>query len=158
LLTLRTLCSLHALTGNTVLKQTAWIVRLLFLFNSRLGALGFLVTDDFSGNFGIKDQREVLKWVARNIRNFGGDPSSITVFGGWLTPPPQMKLFILILPHSVRERRSAVDWSSLGLSVECRLIPQGNHAEQPFLLGIQGGTQGSSSRRRVGLASRMRLL
>jgi carboxylesterase type B len=47
----------------------------------RLGALGFLVLDGLEGNYGIEDQRQVLRWVQKNIKNFGGDPNSVTVFG-----------------------------------------------------------------------------
>jgi len=57
--------------------------------NYRLGALGFLAEsalsgespDHISGNYGIEDQQEALKWVRRNIRAFGGDPQRVTVFG-----------------------------------------------------------------------------
>ena len=49
--------------------------------NRQLGAKGFLYLeelfgDDFGpGNLGIQDLIEVLNWVARNIRHFGGDPA-----------------------------------------------------------------------------------
>lgn len=43
--------------------------------NYRLGPLGFLSTEDENcpGNFGLKDQVMVLKWVQANIKQFGGD-------------------------------------------------------------------------------------
>ncbi len=51
--------------------------------NYRLGALGFLVSvdDGLYGNYGLQDQRFCLEWVQRNIRGFGGDPGSVTLFG-----------------------------------------------------------------------------
>ncbi|KAL3282793.1 hypothetical protein HHI36_005959 [Cryptolaemus montrouzieri] len=52
-------------------------------FNYRLGVLGFLSTldDEAPGNYALKDQVAVLKWVHRNIRSFNGDPDRVTIFG-----------------------------------------------------------------------------
>ena len=55
----------------------------------RAGALGFLAhpelskesPDGHSGNYGILDQIFALQWIQRNIKNFGGDPSKVTIFG-----------------------------------------------------------------------------
>ncbi|XP_066438783.1 fatty acyl-CoA hydrolase precursor, medium chain-like isoform X1 [Eleutherodactylus coqui] len=49
----------------------------------RLGILGFLSTTDnqLSGNYGLKDQVAALQWIQENIAAFGGDPSSVTIFG-----------------------------------------------------------------------------
>ncbi|HEU4618275.1 MAG TPA: carboxylesterase/lipase family protein [Gammaproteobacteria bacterium] len=54
----------------------------------RLGPFGFLAHPDLtkesgkgSGNYGLLDQIEGLKWVKQNIAKFGGDPSRVTVFG-----------------------------------------------------------------------------
>lgn len=58
--------------------------------NYRLGPLGFfshplLSSEDkqngVSGNYGLMDQIFALQWVQKNIRNFGGDPNNITIFG-----------------------------------------------------------------------------
>ena len=55
----------------------------------RTGALGFMAHPELTkedpnghcGNYGILDQIYALQWVQRNIRNFGGDPTNVTIFG-----------------------------------------------------------------------------
>ncbi|QOY87918.1 carboxylesterase/lipase family protein [Paludibaculum fermentans] len=56
--------------------------------NHRVGALGFLNLAALggapyaeSGNVGLLDIVAALEWVRANIRNFGGDPGNVTVFG-----------------------------------------------------------------------------
>ena len=57
--------------------------------NYRLGLLGFLDLSSlpdgkdyaYSGNLGILDQVEALRWVKRNIAAFGGDPTNVTIAG-----------------------------------------------------------------------------
>ena len=57
--------------------------------NYRLGLLGFLDLSQLpdgkefsrSGNLGILDQVEALRWIRRNIAAFGGDPENVTIFG-----------------------------------------------------------------------------
>ena len=56
--------------------------------NYRLGALGLLShpsldaeQGEASGNNMFRDQQLALEWVAKNIKNFGGDESAVTVFG-----------------------------------------------------------------------------
>ena len=56
-------------------------------FNHRLNILGYLDLSDYgekywnSGNRGMEDIVEALKWVKRNIEVFGGDPDNVTLFG-----------------------------------------------------------------------------
>lgn len=48
----------------------------------RLGALGFLQNRQGElANLGLLDQIEALRWVHRNIDDFGGDPTNVTLFG-----------------------------------------------------------------------------
>ncbi len=61
----------------------------LVTINYRLGALGFWAHPALtaesehgsSGNYGLLDQIEALRWVKRNITAFGGDPGRVTIFG-----------------------------------------------------------------------------
>lgn len=61
----------------------------LVSINYRLGVFGFLThpeltaesPDHVSGNYGILDQIESLKWIKKNIAQFGGDPDNVTIFG-----------------------------------------------------------------------------
>ena len=70
------------------LKQLAKRDVVVVSINYRLGPLGFLRLDEVtqgqihsSGNEGLIDQRNAIKWVKENISSFGGDPNNITIFG-----------------------------------------------------------------------------
>jgi len=55
--------------------------------NYRLGVFGFMYLGDLgpayktSGNNGLLDLIQALKWVKANIKRFGGDPGRVTVMG-----------------------------------------------------------------------------
>ena len=61
----------------------------LVTINYRLGMFGFMSHPDLiaedphgsSGNYGIMDQVEALKWIKKNIAQFGGDPDNVMIFG-----------------------------------------------------------------------------
>jgi para-nitrobenzyl esterase len=60
----------------------------LVTINYRLGIFGFLVTSELAkeangtaGNYGLMDMIAGLQWVKSNIKEFGGDPSNVTIFG-----------------------------------------------------------------------------
>lgn len=70
--------------GENIAKRGVIVVSV----NYRLGALGFLShpdlvkeSPDAPANFGNLDQQAGIKWVVRNIKNFGGDPKNITISG-----------------------------------------------------------------------------
>jgi len=57
--------------------------------NTRLGLLGYAALEGLrsrdpsgsTGNYGVQDQRAVLRWVKQSIASFGGNASKITLFG-----------------------------------------------------------------------------
>ena len=57
--------------------------------NYRMGVLGYLAHPalsaesrrNISGNYGLLDQIEALRWVKRNIAAFGGDAANVTIAG-----------------------------------------------------------------------------
>ena len=55
--------------------------------NHRLNILGFLDLSacspkyKYSGNVGMLDVVQALQWIQKNIRQFGGDPTNVTIFG-----------------------------------------------------------------------------
>ena len=71
--------------GSRLARQGVVVVTL----NYRLGVLGYLAHPELSaesphgvsGNYGLLDQIEALRWVRDNIARFGGDPANVTVFG-----------------------------------------------------------------------------
>lgn len=56
---------------------------IIVTFNYRVGIHGFLClgTEDAPGNAGMKDQVALLRWVKKNIPNFGGNPDDVTIGG-----------------------------------------------------------------------------
>jgi para-nitrobenzyl esterase len=85
--------------------------------NYRLGVLGYLAhpalsaesPDHVSGNYGLLDQIQALKWVKANIGAFGGDPANVTIAGEsagglsvmyLMTSPPARGLFAKAIAES----------------------------------------------------------
>ncbi|KAL7784026.1 alpha/beta-hydrolase [Trichoderma afarasin] len=70
--------------GTEVIKQSN--DGLVFVnFNYRVGALGFLASEhvrkDGDLNAGLLDQRKLLHWVQKNIKQFGGNPKHVVIQG-----------------------------------------------------------------------------
>ncbi|XP_004646055.1 cholinesterase [Octodon degus] len=73
--------SLHVYDGKFLARVERVIV---VSMNYRLGALGFLAlpgNPEAPGNLGLFDQQFALQWVQNNIASFGGNPTSVTLFG-----------------------------------------------------------------------------
>ena len=85
--------------------------------NYRLGILGYLAhpqlsaesPDKISGNYGLLDQIEALRWIQTNIAAFGGDPANVTIAGEsagalsvmhLMTSPPARGLFAKAIAQS----------------------------------------------------------
>lgn len=73
------------ITDGKMLAQKGDIV--LVSVNHRLNILGFLDLSAFgeqyadSANLGMLDVLAALEWVNKNIRQFGGDPTNVTILG-----------------------------------------------------------------------------
>ncbi|XP_061177723.1 uncharacterized protein LOC133186505 [Saccostrea echinata] len=93
-------------TGNVI----------IILINYRLGMFGFLSTEDENarGNYGLWDQIEALKWIQENIGYFGGNPSSVTVFGH--SAGGYSIGLLLLSKHSFGLFHRAIAMSGLGLN------------------------------------------
>ena len=71
--------------GSQLARKGVVVVTL----NYRLGVLGYLAHPELtaesphgsSGNYGLLDQIEALRWVHDNIARFGGDAANVTLFG-----------------------------------------------------------------------------
>jgi para-nitrobenzyl esterase len=71
--------------GEALAKKGAVVVT----YNYRLGVFGFLAHPELSkesghhasGNYALMDMAAALKWVQKNIANFGGDPKRVTIDG-----------------------------------------------------------------------------
>jgi para-nitrobenzyl esterase len=71
--------------GEALARKGAVVVT----YNYRLGMFGFFAHPELtresernaSGNYGLMDMAAVLRWVQKNIANFGGDPNRVTIDG-----------------------------------------------------------------------------
>jgi para-nitrobenzyl esterase len=123
----------------------------LVSINYRLGVLGWLAhpelsaesPDGVSGNYGLLDQIEALRWVRRNIAAFGGDPSNVTIAGesaGGLSvmylmvSPPARGLFakaiaesayMISTPELKQAKYGAVSAETAGTQLAARLHASG---------------------------------
>lgn len=135
-------------------------------FNYRVGTFGFLAHPQLSaespqrasGNYGLLDAVAALRWVQRNVSQFGGDPSRVTLWGNsagasvitaLMVSPTAKGLFqrvILQSPGAMRHWKTLPDaeaqGASLGQDIKAlRSLP----ADQVPLIQNLGGTRGIRS-------------
>lgn len=115
---------------------------LVVTVNYRLGALGYLTLPQLdqegaSGNYGLLDQIQALRWVKDNIARFGGDPAKVMIAGqsagasgvcGLLASPQAAGLF----------SRAVIQSSSC--AVNARADAQQRNAAFVTALGCDAGT------------------
>lgn len=104
------------------------------LYYSTYAPVGFLSTDDAEvpGNNGLKDQVLALKWVKKNIENFGGNVDSVTIGGS--SAGASSVHFHLLSPMSQGTRRAGCLVRSTARKKEIfvlifRIISKGDHAQ-----------------------------
>jgi para-nitrobenzyl esterase len=116
--------------------------------NYRLGVLGYLAhpalsaesPDHVSGNYGLLDQIQALKWVKANIGAFGGDPANVTIAGEsagalsvmyLMTSPPARGLFAKAIAES------AYMLSMPSLKQNAHGMPSGEAAGKALAAAVQ---------------------
>lgn len=93
-------------------------------FNYRLGVFGFLAHPELtretphhaSGNYGLLDQIAALRWVQRNIAQFGGDPARVTIGGNSAGATSVNVLMVSPLATGLFQRAIAHGGSAMSIS------------------------------------------
>lgn len=120
----------------------------LVTINYRLGVFGFLAHPELtvesghnaSGNYGLLDQIQSLRWIQDNIAAFGGDPDNVTLAGqsagggcvrmlcesplarglfhkavimsaGGLATPPESKTYLSEFHQAEQKSKTIMDWA-----------------------------------------------
>jgi para-nitrobenzyl esterase len=112
--------------------------------NYRLGVMGFFAHPELtaespqhsSGNYGLLDQIEALRWVKQNIAQFGGDPENVTLFGESAGSVDATTLMASPLAASLFRRVIAESGPAFGLG------PSQNLARMELLGGAVGKEAG----------------
>ena len=103
--------------GQGLAKDIGAIV---ITINYRVGIFGFLAHPELfeesgtTGNYGIQDQREALKWIRNTASSFGGDPNRVTVMGQ--SAGATSVLHHLLLPRSEGLFSKAISMSGYGVT------------------------------------------
>ncbi|TFK72801.1 alpha/beta-hydrolase [Pluteus cervinus] len=108
------------------------------VINYRLAAYGFLGGKEAAAqgalNLGLYDQKAALTWVQNYIKNFGGDPSKVTVFG---QSSGAMSISYHMLTKNQTLFRAAILESGTSTSVPV-LPPNAYQGNYDALVGLTG--------------------
>jgi para-nitrobenzyl esterase len=137
--------------GARLAQKGAVVVTL----NYRLGPFGFLVhpalaaesPQHTSGNYGLLDQIAALQWVRRNIAQFGGDPSRVTIFGESAGGMSVGSLIASPLAKGLFQRAILESGTGVGVGVERRDTVEAKSLQLAESLGVHG--TGAEAARRL---------
>jgi para-nitrobenzyl esterase len=110
--------------------------------NHRLGLLGYLYLGEIageeystSGNQGLLDISDALKWVQENIENFGGDPDNVMIFGESGGGAKTSCLYAMPAAHSFFNKASIESGPGI------RMLEKGTATETARMVLRHGGFQ-----------------
>jgi para-nitrobenzyl esterase len=122
--------------------------------NYRLGALGFfahpaLENENPGGpvNFGLLDQIAALKWIRKNIAQFGGDPENVTILGQSAGAKSVLALFASPLARGLFQKGIAMSSYSVPDATRAKAIEIGVRVANEF--GLPGARASAEELRRV---------
>jgi para-nitrobenzyl esterase len=113
--------------------------------NYRLGVLGYFAhpalsaesPQNVSGNYGLLDQIEALRWVKRNIAAFGGDASRVTIAGE--SAGALSVMYLMAAPDARGLFAKAIAQSAYMISTpELRSSPHGDTASEAAGVWLAG--------------------
>lgn len=111
---------------------------ILVTINYRLG-------ENAAGNLNILDQIKALEWISKNIAQFGGDPSNVTIFGQSAGGMSVRTLLISPLAKGLFAKAIIQSGGGMGLDQLGSILtsaPQvdGNIVPEPFDQAVMDGT------------------
>ena len=111
---------------------------ILVTINYRLG-------ENAAGNLNIMDQIAALKWIQRNIAQFVGDPSNVTIFGQSAGGMSVRTLLISPLAKGLFAKAIIQSGGGMGLDQLGTILPfapkvDGNVVPEPFDQAVTDGT------------------
>lgn len=111
---------------------------ILVTINYRLG-------ENAAGNLNILDQIKALEWISKNIAEFGGDPSNVTIFGQSAGGMSVRTLLISPLAKGLFAKAIIQSGGGMGLDQLGSILtsaPQvdGNVVPEPFDQAVMDGT------------------